>query len=138
MELFIFLLIIGYFRFFKGISKQKKKSSKRASVPTGHPYASGRQVTFDELRERFGDAQPAAEGVDPCHETMFTQPRRVTPMEGVDPCHDTLFQRPERIIPQEDERADWQLDLSPEALRQAVVMQEVLTRPCVRRRRLCR
>lgn len=140
MELFIILLLFGYFKFFKGVVKQtkrKEKPKKRSEASKEHPYAPYRQVTFDELQERMEEPKAfTQEGVDPCHEEMLTTPRKVTPMEGVDPCHEPLFRRPERIVLEEEEASGgWKPDLSQAGLWQAVVMQEVLTRPCQRQRR---
>ena len=58
--------------------------------------------------------------------------------EGRDKCHeDELFpaheKRPE--APHEEVRSGLKLDFSPNAMVQAMVMQEVLTRPCERRKR---
>ena len=58
--------------------------------------------------------------------------------EGRDKCHeDELFpahkQRPE--TPHEEVKPGLKLDFSPNAMVQAMVMQEVLTRPCERRKR---
>lgn len=58
--------------------------------------------------------------------------------EGRDKCHaDELFpaheNRPE--LPHEEVHAGLKLDFSPNAMVQAMVMQEVLTRPCERRKR---
>ncbi|MBQ8536239.1 MAG: hypothetical protein IJ461_02395, partial [Clostridia bacterium] len=85
------------------------------------------------------EPRQAQEGEDPCHQEMLTTPRKVKPMEGVDPCHGSMFQRPERIHADEEEApAPWKPDLSREGLWQAVVMQEVLTRPGQRQRRFIR
>ena len=58
--------------------------------------------------------------------------------EGRDKCHeDELFpahkKRPE--MPHEEVQSGLKLDFSPNAMVQAMVMQEVLTRPCERRKR---
>ena len=58
--------------------------------------------------------------------------------EGRDDCHaDELLpvheNRPE--LPHEEEHSGLKLDFSPNAMVQAMVMQEVLTRPCERRRK---
>lgn len=58
--------------------------------------------------------------------------------EGRDKCHeDELFpahkKRPE--TPHEEVQSGLKLDFSPNAMVQAMVMQEVLTRPCERRKR---
>ena len=58
--------------------------------------------------------------------------------EGRDLCHaDELFpaheNRPE--VPHEEVKPGLKLDFSPNAMVQAMVMQEVLTRPCERRKR---
>ena len=136
MELFIILLIFGYYKFIKGVAGKAKRKTVKATSPkkkNDHPYAPYRQMTFEELVDRAEvPAVHYGEGEDPCHGEEFTRPRTVKPLEGVDPCHDTMFTRPERILPQEESQTGWKPDLSPEGLRQAVVMQEVLARPRAR------
>ena len=64
--------------------------------------------------------------------------------EGIDPCHpgEAAILRPAARSMQPEERMQpvqakegFEPDFSPEAMRQAVVMSEILTRPCERRRR---
>ena len=63
---------------------------------------------------------------------------------GIDPCHpgEAAMLRPAARSMQPEERMQpvqakegFEPDFSPEAMRQAVVMSEILTRPCERRRR---
>ena len=61
-------------------------------------------------------------------------------MEGVDPCHPQAARKPARRMehrlrahPQE-EHEGLVPELTPENMRQAFVMSEILTRPCERRR----
>lgn len=66
----------------------------------------------------------APEGIDPCHPGEAAIPRlaaRSVQME----------ERMQPVPPKEG----FEPDFSPEAMRQAVVMSEILTRPCERRRR---
>ncbi len=58
--------------------------------------------------------------------------------EGQDSCHEEMLHpidRNRRSEPEQQHGSGLHLDFSPNALVQAVVMQEILTRPCDRRRR---
>jgi hypothetical protein len=58
--------------------------------------------------------------------------------EGLDSCHEEMLHpadRNRRNVQEQQPDNGFQLDFSPNALVQAVVMQEILTRPCDRRRR---
>ena len=86
---------------------------------------------------RSGEAQESMEGRSD-HSTHIS-------CEGHDPCHEDQLrpaQRPARIAAQEGaalahetEKAGIDLDFTGSELVRAVVMQEILTRPCDRRRR---
>ena len=63
---------------------------------------------------------------------------KVTSMEGKDPCHAQQLapaQQPRPVVQETQEKPGLQLDWSGENMVKAFVMQEVLTRPCERRRR---
>lgn len=65
----------------------------------------------------------------------------LVPLEGVDPCHDELYQGNQlRAVADVQDAPEWRLNAAfdRQQLVQAVVMQEVLTRPCQRQRRLGR
>lgn len=58
--------------------------------------------------------------------------------EGIDKCHEDELRPVDQPLQAEEpvqEKSGLALDFSPDAMVQAIVMQEVLTRPCDRRRR---
>ena len=103
---------------------------------------------MDDLCE--GARMETMEGKDPCHPAE--------PMEGTDPCHPAALEqhvaqrvaeRKEmqhrlRVNAQSDidveepveEASGMPLEFTPEAMRQAFVMNEILTRPCERKRKM--
>lgn len=101
---------------------------------------------MDDLCE--GARIETMEGKDPCHPAK--------PMEGTDPCHPATLEqhvaqrvteRKEmqhrlRVNAQSDveepveEASEKPLEFTPEAMRQAFVMNEILTRPCERKRKM--
>lgn len=87
-----------------------------ATQPKVHEHLAAECDRDAELQGSMGYASP--EGRDKCHE------------DELFPAHEN---RPE--LPHEEAQSGVKLDFSPNAMVQAMVMQEVLTRPCERRKR---
>ena len=87
-----------------------------AAKPKVHEHLAAECDLDAELQGSIGYDSP--EGRDKCHEAELF------------PAHE---KRPE--TPHEEVKSGLKLDFSPNAMVQAMVMQEVLTRPCERRKR---
>ncbi len=87
-----------------------------AAKPKVHEHLAAECDLDAELQGSIGYDSP--EGRDKCHEAELF------------PAHE---KRPE--APHEEVKSGLKLDFSPNAMVQAMVMQEVLTRPCERRKR---
>lgn len=139
-----------------GLQKQQGKKARQGKVPA-------RQVVFSEMDDELDEADDLADA-RPVKPTPFVpeQPHinveqpsiaprvRVTPHlpdmfagsmnaktgEGEDPCHENqLASAAPQIAPVPTERPGLTLNFSGNEMVRAVIMQEVLTRPCDRRRR---
>ena len=124
LALIIIVIVINALK-----SAQKKKEAEEArrmptakaqqpkqSAPKVHEHLAAECDLDAELQGSIGYDSP--EGRDKCHE------------DELFPAHE---KRPE--APHEKVQSGLKLDFSPNAMVQAMVMQEVLTRPCERRKR---
>lgn len=124
LALIIIVIVINALK-----SAQKKKEAEEARrmptakaqqpkqpAPKVHEHLAAECDLDAELQGSIGYDSP--EGRDKCHE------------DELFPAHE---KRPE--APHEEVRSGLKLDFSPNAMVQAMVMQEVLTRPCERRKR---
>ena len=144
--------------------KNKKKSQKKPSgIPpvTAKPItkpaqAKSFQEWFDDMTASQSAPQPAQKPAESVQKPAPIEPRvhthlamdcdlddpsgsmEFTSTEGIDPCHDDdLPSRnvPRPILPDMQEQPGLALEWNSDALVRSVIMQEVLTRPCQRKRR---
>ena len=147
---FIFILLI----FFGSIASSKKKQARKAA---NHPYqpAPPQPAKSQPARapqQAGSPAQPAMDTVEhreiaptvhahvepDCDIHDAPGSLGVTSGEGQDPCHAeqmTHVRAPAAAVSPAPEGGGLQFDWSGDSMVKAVVMQEVLTRPCQRRRR---
>ncbi len=155
MDSLIIVAIIAWF-VVSSMNKQKKRLAKTAAAPPPSAPAAAAKETAEQttmLGDPVTDMRP--ERMIP--EPMIPEPMAAEAparsgslpgrsMEGVDPCH------PRGENPREARRMEHRLrphpeiretaydeeellpELTAESMRQAVVMSEILTRPCERRR----
>ena len=97
-------------------AQQHAHTTVHAAKPKVHEHLAAECDLDAELQGSIGYDSP--EGRDKCHEAELF------------PAHE---KRPE--APHEEVQSGLKLDFSPNAMVQAMVMQEVLTRPCERRKR---
>ena len=166
MEIIIVLALFFWLAQMEKAKKQKKaKAGQERDFVSVPPTKEQEPVQLDMLDE-LDDMTPedmtpepmddlcegarieTMEGKDPCHPAK--------PMEGTDPCHPATLEqhvaqrvteRKEmqhrlRVNAQSDveepveEASEMPLEFTPEAMRQAFVMNEILTRPCERKRKM--
>ena len=73
--------------------------------------------------------------VTPRTEDLFAGSMHAETHEGEDPCHEAQLQSaPPLLAPMPEEKPGLQLSFSSDSMVQAFVMQEILQRPCKRRR----
>lgn len=111
-------------------------------APAARPAAPASMASMLPPRQE-GPQQPAAPRVHPhidpdcdTHDAPAMGSLGVTSLEGKDPCHEEQLPRQRAALASpEAPRSGISLDWNSDALVKAFVMQEVLTRPCERRRR---
>ncbi len=142
---FIFILLI----FFGSIASSKKKQARKAA---NHPYQPAKPQPARAPQQAGSPAHPAMDTVahreiaptvhahvEPdCDIHDAPGSLGVTSGEGQDPCHAeqmTHVRAPAAAVSPAPEGGGFQFDWSGDSMVKAIVMQEVLTRPCQRRRR---
>lgn len=77
----------------------------------------------------------SAEGVDLCHDTLYSTRPSGLGEEGADACHDYMlppaYQRPEEESEERASLSGWSLRVDAPSLVQGVVLSEILTRPAL-------
>lgn len=154
MDAFVLIAVIWLIA--SSFSKAAKQKTKKNPVtqalealgqPAGrHPYAPSVATASPSV---FYPAHPDAMDTSASKKAPAPNPRpeekpaprkQALEREGEDPCHVQLFQRPERVaaveVSEEAQAGEGMaLSFAKDSLIQAVVMQEILTRPCDRQRR---
>lgn len=154
MEKLIVILVVLAVLNYMGKSKKKPATGKQAGRPAVPPAAKPAEapkpapVQTTMLGDPVGDMRPQQMIPEPMilEPMVAAQPARPgslpgRSMEGVDPCHpreaETMKRRLQtHAYAQESREEDEEAllpELTPEHLRQAFVMSEVLKRPCERR-----
>ena len=150
------IIIIGISSYFKKLKKQAEKAKKDQEIQRPAPAAT-RQVG-QQLAMQFPELKPVSgsipEGTDPCHESDLGGPDRmrstlyggslgtytgslgITTNEGIDPCHEDQAMAMTSLeigdLPDEDVATGLKFSWEGNEVLKAVVMQEILKRPCAR------
>jgi len=125
------------------VQKDPFEERQKQKPMTGEEIQARKQALKAQYAEKLAEKKQAAANAD-----SIAQPAAAAgafgvaplkPLEGVDPCHDELYQaeKPSVKAAEAQDESEWQLNLAfdRQQLVQAVVMQEILTRPCQRQRR---
>ena len=124
------------------VREREEEYTRRAQTATATPAP--RQ---EQTRMPLEAMQPARTVAEPrvhthlapdCDQDGLSGSMDFISTEGVDPCHDDELpgrQAPRPTFPMMQERPGLALEWTGDALVKSVIMQEVLTRPCQRRRR---
>ncbi len=116
-----------------------KPAPQAKPAPVIQPAQPERLAPALRTMTREMDSYVSTEGVDACHDTLFSTPPTGFGVEGADDCHDYMlpaaYQRKEEEEPAESRALpDWSLRLDAQSLVQGVVLAEILTRPAQRGR----
>ena len=159
-SLLVLLIIWAIGKAFGGKKKKRSSINQRIkSVPVQKdPYeeqakqkpvmGEAIQARKQALQAQYADKRAVYKQAD-THERSIAKPQPavtvgsfgispIVPLEGVDPCHDEMYQGNQlRATDDVQDAPEWKLNAAfdRQQLVQAVVMQEILTRPCQRQRR---
>lgn len=130
---------------FEEETQEAHESVMRSAKPSLQPMKPELTSMIDkrdfppETKPKTAQPKVHVHTADPCPEDGgFQGSLNYESPEGQDSCHEEMLHPADgnhRSEPERHEDGGLHLDFSPNALVQAVVMQEILTRPCDRRRR---